>query len=115
MKCFPYADQNHTYSNLLHLIYHIANYLELRHVVSNSHRGTVKHSNLSADKNFPRKLFFIYCAFIGPCQSNDYTSPSVWGLTLLKIDLVSARHLMEGSQVVETCSQDIRNTFQMQW
>ena len=37
VKCFTYADQNHIYSNLLHLIYHIANYLELGHVVSNSH------------------------------------------------------------------------------
>ena len=41
VKCFTYADQNHTHSNLLQLIYRIANYLELRHVVSNSHRATV--------------------------------------------------------------------------
>ena len=40
-EIFTYADLNHTYSNLLHLIYHVANYLELRHVVSNSHRAMV--------------------------------------------------------------------------
>ena len=34
-ETFHYADQNHMYSNLLHLIYHVANYLELRHVVFN--------------------------------------------------------------------------------
>ena len=71
----------------------------------------VWHSNLSADKIFPRKLFFLYCVFIGPSQSNDYTWPSIWGLTLLKIDLVSARHLKERSQVLEICSQDIRIPF----
>ena len=59
------------------------------------------------------KLVQIYCVFIGPIQSNDYTWPSIWRLTLLKIDLVSARHLKEISQVLKTC-QDIRNTFQMQ-
>ena len=32
---FTYADQNHTYSDLLHLIYRVANYLKLRDVVSN--------------------------------------------------------------------------------
>ena len=37
MKCFTYADQNHTYSDILHIIYCVANYLELRHAVSNSH------------------------------------------------------------------------------
>ena len=47
--------------------------------------------------------------FIGPSQSNDYASPSVWGLTLLKIDLVSAQHLQERSQVLETCSQESRH------
>ena len=41
VKRFTYADQNHTYNNLLHLIYHIANYLELRHILSNPHRATV--------------------------------------------------------------------------
>ena len=76
----------------------------------------VWHSNLSADKIFRRKLLiFLYCVFIGPRQSNDYTCTSIWGLTLLKIDLVSAWHLKEEvTQVLETCSQDIRNTFQMQ-
>ena len=46
VKRFTYADQNHTYSNLLHLIYRIANYLELRHVVPNSGRETVYPTNL---------------------------------------------------------------------
>ena len=36
------------------------------------------------------------------------------GINLDKMDLVSARHLKERSQVLETCSQDIKNTFQMQ-
>ena len=36
------------------------------------------------------------------------------GINLAKIVLVSAWHLKERSQVLETCSQDIRNTFQMQ-
>ena len=57
---------------------------EFRHVVSNAHRAMIQHSNLSADKIFTRKLFFLYCVFIGPSQSNDYASPSIWRLTLLK-------------------------------
>ena len=32
---------NHTNSNLLHVIYCVDNYLELRHVVSNSHSAMV--------------------------------------------------------------------------
>ena len=36
------------------------------------------------------------------------------GINLAKIVLVSAWYLKERSQVLETCSQDIRNTFQMQ-
>ena len=95
MKRFTYADQNHTYIDILLLIYCVANYLELRHVVSNSHRAMAWHSNLLADKIFPRNLFFLYCVFIGPSQSSDYTSPSIRGLTLIKIDLVSAQHLKE--------------------
>ena len=30
--------------------------------------------------------------FIGPSRSNDYTPPSIWGLTLLKIDLEGKGH-----------------------
>ena len=103
-----------THIVIFYIKFTVANYLELRHVVSNSHRAMAWHSNLLADKIFPRNLFFLYCVFIGPSQSSDYTSPSIWGLTLIKIDLVSARHLKERSQFLETCSQEIRNTFQMQ-
>ena len=52
--------------------------------------------------------------FIGPSQSNNYTPPINLGINLAKIDFVSAWHLKERSQVLETRSQDIRNTFQMQ-
>ena len=109
MKCFTYADQNHTYSNLLHLIYRVANYLGFRHVVSNSHRAMVYHSNLSPYKIFPGKLFFFTVCLL---DLSIYI-PLNTGINLAKIDLVSARHLKEISQILETCSQDIRNTFQM--
>ena len=83
MKCFTCAYQNHTYSNLLHLIYHIANYLELRHVVSNSHRATVYTAICQMIRFFQENSFFVVCLFDLPSPIN--TSPPLsLGINLAK-------------------------------
>ena len=104
MKRFTYADQNYTYSNLIHLIYRVANYLELRHVVSNSHRAMV----YQLLRFFPENSSFFTVGLLN-LASPMIIDPPQFGINLAKNR--SCISLALEGKVTNHISQVIRTTF----